>query len=145
MKTIHNKASLMLCVLGGSLMIASGASGSLGYMPSLDVPLEIVFGSAFTLTFETLIGILAFLTGLGGMGVIIGGLIVTTQRVEVGRIIIMTSMAIGTISLIMSLFQLALSRTFAMSMITQITQSIGWVGAILAIEARIISKQHPIV
>ena len=113
LKTIYNKASLMLCVIGGSLMIASGASGSLGYMTSLDGTLELVFGTAFMLTFETIIGILAVMTSLGGIGVIIGGFVVTTQRVEAGRIIIMTSMAIGTISLIMSLFQLVLSGNLA--------------------------------
>ena len=126
-------------------MIASGASGSLGYMSSLDGTLEQVFGTTFMVTFGTIMGILAVLTSIGGLGVILGGVVVTTRRVEVGRIIIMTSMAIGTISLIMSLFQLVLSGNLAMNMTIQIAQSLGWIGAIFAIEARIISKQHPIV
>lgn len=126
-------------------MIASGASGSLGYLSSLDGKLELIFGTTFTLTFGTIIGILAVLTGLGGLGVIIGGFVVTTLRVAAGRIIIMTSMAIGTISLIMSLFQLVLSGNLATNMTIQIVQSLGWIGAIFAIEARIISEQQPFI
>ena len=145
LKTIHNRASLMLCLVGGTLMIASGASGSLGYLSSLDIPLETIFGPTFTITFGTITGILAILTGFGGLGVILGGIVVTTSKVETGRIIIMTSMALGTISLIMSLFQLALSGNLAVNMTIQIAQSLGWIGAIFAIEARIISEQRSIV
>ena len=125
-------------------MISSGASGALGYMTSLDSTLDSVFGSTFTWHFEALIGLLSILTSLGGLGVIIGGIVVTTTRVHIGRIIIMTSMAIGAISLIVSLYQLVLSGTLAMNLTVQLVQYLGWIGAIFSIEARIISEQRPI-
>ena len=68
-------------------MIASGASGTLGYLDQLQDALDAVYGSTFTFTLEILLGILAALTAIGGLGVIIGGWILTTDRVEIGRIL----------------------------------------------------------
>ena len=145
MKRIHNRTALGLSLVGGVLMIASGASGTLGYLSELQDALDAVYGSTFTFTVEILMGILAGLTAIGGLGVIIGGLILTTQRVEIGRILIMISVAMGILSLIMSLVQLVLAGIFAMGMMIQVAQSLGWIGAIFSIEARIISAQRPLV
>lgn len=145
MKKIHNRTALGLSVVGGILMIASGASGTLGYLDQLQDALDAVYGSTFTFTLEILLGILAALTAIGGLGVIIGGWILTTDRVEIGRILIMVSVGMGILSLIMSLVQLVLAGIFAMGMMVQIAQSLGWIGAIFSIEARIISSQRPLV
>jgi len=126
-------------------MIASGASGTLGYLDQLQDALDAVYGSTFTFTLEILLGILAALTAIGGLGVIIGGWILTTDRVEIGRILIMVSVGMGILSLIMSLVQLVLAGIIAMGMMVQIAQSLGWIGAIFSIEARIISSQRPLV
>jgi len=126
-------------------MIASGASGTLGYLSELQNALDAVFGSTFTFTLEILLGILAGLTAIGGLGVIIGGWILTTERVEIGRILIMVSVGMGILSLVMSLVQLVLAGIYAMGMMIQIAQSLGWIGAIFSIEARIISAQRPLV
>ncbi len=145
MKKIHNRTALGLSVVGGILMIASGASGTLGYLDQLQDALDAVYGSTFTFTLEILLGILAALTAIGGLGVIIGGWILTTDRVEIGRILIMVSVGMGILSLIMSLVQLVLAGIIAMGMMVQIAQSLGWIGAIFSIEARIISSQRPLV
>lgn len=145
MKRIHNRTALGLSIVGGILMIASGASGTLGYLDQLQDALDAVYGSTFTFTLEILLGILAALTAIGGLGVIIGGCILTTQRVEIGRILIMVSVGMGILSLVMSLVQLVLAGIFAMGMMIQIAQSLGWIGAIFSIEARIISAQRPLV
>ena len=145
MKKIHNRTALGLSVVGGILMIASGASGTLGYLDQLQDALDAIYGSSFTFTLEILLGILAALTAIGGLGVIIGGWILTTDRVEIGRILIMVSVGMGILSLIMSLVQLVLAGIFAMGMMIQIAQSLGWIGAIFSIEARIISSQRPLV
>jgi len=145
LKKIHNRTALGLSVVGGILMIASGASGTLGYLDQLQDALDAVYGSTFTFTLEILLGILAALTAIGGLGVIIGGWILTTDRVEIGRILIMVSVGMGILSLIMSLVQLVLAGIIAMGMMVQIAQSLGWIGAIFSIEARIISSQRPLV
>ncbi|MFW9920359.1 MAG: hypothetical protein ACFFED_12220 [Candidatus Thorarchaeota archaeon] len=126
-------------------MIVSGASGTLGYLPALQEGLHSFFGESFSFTFELILGILAGLTAIGGMGVIIGGFILTSRHIEAGRIIVMVSMGMGALSLIMSLVQLAWAGILAMPLMIQMTQSLGWIGAMMAIVARTISEQQPII
>ena len=126
-------------------MIASGASGTLGYLPALQEGAHAIFGESFSFTFELIMGILAGLTAIGGVGVISGGFILTSRHVEAGRIIVMVSMGMGALSLIMSLVQMAWAGILAMPLMIQMTQSLGWVGAMMAIVARTISEQQPII
>ncbi len=126
-------------------MIISGASGTLGYLPALQEGFHLLFGATFSFTFELIMGILAALTAIGGLGVIFGGFILTTRHIEAGRIIVMVSMGMGALSLIMSLVQLAWAGVLAMPLMVQMTQSLGWVGAMMAIVARTISEQQPII
>ncbi|MBN2229017.1 MAG: hypothetical protein JW779_05440 [Candidatus Thorarchaeota archaeon] len=126
-------------------MIISGVSGTLGYLPALQEGINSLFGESFSYTFELIMGILAGLTAIGGLGVILGGLVLTTRHVEIGRILVMVSMGMGAMSLVMSLVQLAWAGILAMPLMTQMTQSLGWIGAMMAIVARTISEQRPII
>jgi len=96
------------------------------------------------LTLEIIIGMLATLTALGGLGVIFGGFILTTRFVEGGRVIVMISLATGVLSLIMSLVQLVLAGMISLPLLTQLVQSLGWIGAIMAVMGRTIAEQRPI-
>lgn len=125
-------------------MIGSGASGTLGYLDQLREAWELALGEGISFTFEIIMGILAALTLIGGLGVIIGGLILTTRYVEAGRIVILVSVGTGVLSLVMSLVQLLLAGTLAMGLAIQLAQSLGWLGAILSVQARIIAEQQPI-
>jgi len=145
LKAVHNKASLWMCFTGGLLMIISGASGTLGYLPEIQEGISAFHGDSFTLSLEIIIGILATLTAIGGCGVIIGGIILTTSYIEVGRIAVMIAMGIGTLSLIMSLVQLVMAGILTLPLFTQLAQSFGWIGAMMAILARNISEQQPII
>ncbi len=144
LKAVHNYTSLWMCIIGGLLMILSGASGALGYLPQLQEGVSAFHGETFTLSLEIVIGILAMLTAIGGCIVILGGVILTTSHVEAGRIIVMVAMGMGALGLIMSLVQLLLAGLLAMPLITQLAQSFGWIGAMMAILARNISEQQPI-
>ncbi|MFW9849212.1 MAG: hypothetical protein ACFFF4_08725 [Candidatus Thorarchaeota archaeon] len=125
-------------------MIASGISGTLGYLPQLQETVQLFLSTSMILTLEIIIGMLATLTALGGLGVIIGGFIMTTRFVEGGRIIVMISLATGVLSLIMSLVQLVLAGMISLPLLTQLVQSLGWIGAIMAVMGRTIAEQRPI-
>ncbi len=125
-------------------MVLSGVSGTLGYLPALAEGLDSLMGESFSFTLELILGILAELTAIGGIGVIFGGILMTTRHVESGRIIVMVSMGMGAISLVMSLVQLAWAGVLVMPLIVQLSQSLGWVGAMMAIIARAISEQKPL-
>lgn len=79
---MHNRTSLLLCIAGGALLISSAASGTIAVVGTMVDDLSHLFGPDFVVTFEIVMGILAVLTCLGGIGVIAGGLVLTTHRVE---------------------------------------------------------------
>ncbi|MGY5872668.1 MAG: hypothetical protein RTV72_10515 [Candidatus Thorarchaeota archaeon] len=142
---IHNKNALILSILGGVLMIISGASGAIAVLDELADALTAAFGFSMVFTFEAVMGYLAVITSIAGVVAIIGGIILTTDRVWVGRIILLGAIAASVIGLLMSLVQLVMVGTINMEMTLQLQQSLGWVGAIVAIVARIIADQKPLV
>ncbi|MCK5150808.1 MAG: hypothetical protein KAQ65_03165 [Candidatus Thorarchaeota archaeon] len=125
-------------------MITSGASGTLGYLPQMQEAVNSFLSDSFLLTVEIIIGILAALTAIGGLGVIVGGLIMTTRFVEFGRITVMIAMVTGVLSLVMSLVQLLLVGMFTLPLLTQLAQSLGWIGAMMAVLGKTIAEQQPI-
>ncbi|MHA1908860.1 MAG: hypothetical protein ACW98Y_16280 [Candidatus Thorarchaeota archaeon] len=126
-------------------MIASGLSGTLGYLPQLQEAVDTFLSDSLILTLEIVIGILATLTAIGGLGVIVGGLTMTTRFVEAGRIIVFISMGTGVLSLVMSLVQLVMAGMVMLPLLTQLVQSLGWLGAIMAVMGRTIAEQQPII
>jgi hypothetical protein len=135
----------MLCIVGGLSMIVSGITSTLEYLPALREGINEVLSYSVIIPFELIMGILTGLTAIGGLGVIIGGMVLTSRHVEGGRILIKISMGMGALSLMMSLVQLVWAGTLAMPLSIQLTQSLGWIGAMLAVVAGTISEQQPII
>lgn len=142
---IHNKNSLLLAFTGGVLMIISGASGAIAVLDILEDALVAAFGLSIVLTFEAVMGYLAIMTIIAGIATIIGGLILTTSRVWIGRVILLGAIAAGVLGLLITMVQLLMAGTVHMGITLQLQQSLGWVGAIVAIVARIIADQKPLV
>lgn len=126
-------------------MVTSGASGSIDVMDVLADALSEAGGFSLVLTFEAMMGYLAIVTSLAGGVAIIGGLILTTDRVWLGRVILLGAIATGVIGLMMSMVQLVMVGTLNMGIMLQLQQSLGWIGAIVAFVARIIADQKPLV
>jgi hypothetical protein len=141
---MHNRTSFILCIIGGSLLIASAASGTIAVIADIVDDLAKLFGPDFVVTFAIVMGILAVMTCLGGIGVIIGGFVFTTHRLELGRSIVLVSVATGVVGLLVSLLQLIMAGDPILNLTFQIAQSLGWVGAILSVEARIVAEQKPV-
>jgi hypothetical protein len=142
---IHNQNSLLLCLGGGTLMIISGVSGAIGVIGELSEILRYVFGLEFLETFHNFMTGLAAWAALGGAVVIIGGIVLTTSKVWFGRVLISAGIIVGVVGLLMTLVQMASTGIFVMSLVDQLEQSLGWIGAILAFIARIIADQKPLV
>ncbi|MFX1331272.1 MAG: hypothetical protein ACFE9W_06935 [Promethearchaeota archaeon] len=131
----------MLCLVGGLLMISSGASGAISTLAELAPHLGNLFGTGFVLTFDTIMGILAALTLISGVGVIVGGLVLTTRFYLLGRVVVVFCIVMGVAGLIMSLLQLLMAGTLMMGLSIQLAQSIGWVGAMFSLIAQTIAEQ----
>ncbi len=97
------------------------------------------------MTVEIVTGMLVLLTGLGGMGIIASGIILTTRRVYMGRILVALFTGMGVLGLVLNLAQLVMVGTLAMDLMHQVGQSLGWIGAIFAIIGRTVAVQKPIV
>ncbi len=139
---IHNKNALVLCIIGGVLMISSGASGAIAVVDELADALS---ATSILFTFEAVMGYLAVMTILAGLVTVIGGIILTTDRVWLGRIIVLGAITASVLGLMMSLVQLTMVGTINMGITLQLQQSFGWVGAIIAFVARIIADQKPLI
>ncbi|MGY5878897.1 MAG: hypothetical protein RTV31_01545 [Candidatus Thorarchaeota archaeon] len=126
-------------------MIISGASGAIAVLDVLADSLTALFGLSAVLPLEAVMGYLAVMTSIAGVVAIIGGFILTTDRVWVGRIILLGAIAAGVLGLMMSMVQLVMAGTLNMGITLQLQQSLGWIGAIVAIVARIIADQKPLI
>lgn len=126
-------------------MILSGLSGAIGVIGELSEALPYFFGLTFFESFENFMQGLAMWAGLGGGVVILGGFVLTTEKVRFGRIMILAGIVVGVVGLLMTLVQMASTGTFVMDLVEQLNQSLGWIGAMLAFIARIIADQKPMV
>ena len=126
------------------LVIVSGLLGAVGAGGDIVDGLRHLFGPDFVVTYEIMCGILGILMIFSGVGIIAGGLLMTTRRLETGRVVVLVSVSAGILGLLLSLFQAAVTGNLSMGWNVQVVQSIGWVGAILSVIARIIAEQKPL-
>ncbi|NHI84310.1 MAG: hypothetical protein EAX81_08430 [Candidatus Thorarchaeota archaeon] len=134
---MRNRTPFILSLIGGIMLISVSAVGNLGFW-------GIIIGyitSTFPETADVMVlvlGILMYIAGLGGVGVIIGGALLTTNRVGTGKFVIGISAGLGLIGLIIYLAELYMAGgiTLVLDMISLLSQSVGWIGAILSIVAR---------
>lgn len=143
--TLHNRTPLLLCLIGGLLLIVSGTSGAIGVLEEIKEGIAALFGLQLLISFETVMGALAILTVLSGVTIIIGGVVLSTSHVRSARIVIFLAVAAGVAGLLMTLVQMATAGVFVMDMLHQLQQSLGWIGAILAVVARTVAEQKPMV
>lgn len=125
-------------------MIISGTSGAIAVLDELSETLSAIFGLSFVYTFESVMGILAIVMIFAGIVTIIGGIVLTTTKVWLGRVLLISGITAGIIGLMMSLVQVVMTGTLSMGMTLQLQQSIGWIGATIAFIARIIAEQKPL-
>jgi len=144
-KDVHNSNAFLLCLVGGILMMLAGVSGTLQLMGELLLSNEDVMDPTALMTVEIVTGMLILLTALGGLGVVASGIILTTRRVQLGRILVALFTGMGVLGLAANLAQLIMVGTLAMDLMHQVGQSLGWIGAIFAIIARTVAVQKPIV
>jgi len=144
-KDVHNSNALLLCLVGGLLVMLAGVSGTIQLMEEILLSNGDVMDPTALMTVEIVTGMLVLLTGLGGMGIVSSGIILTTRRVQLGRILVALFTGMGVLGLAANLVQLVMVGTLAMDLMHQVGQSLGWIGAMFAIIARTVAVQKPIV
>ncbi len=135
---LQNKRPLFLCLVGGILLIIAGAVGSIGALEFLSLIGTIPELEFLVPIVDILLKVLVFIAGLGGIGVIAGGFLITTPRVGTGKFIIGIAAGMGLIGLIIQLVKVVYFAGVEglINLLEAISQSIGWIGIILTIIGR---------
>ncbi|MBD3407410.1 MAG: hypothetical protein GF411_14935 [Candidatus Lokiarchaeota archaeon] len=133
---MKNKTSFILCIISGVLLIAADAVGSIGIFALLGQVDVIPEPIAPIITI--LLWVLRVIAILGGIGVILGGFLLTTERVGIGKFIIGIAAGMGLIGMIIGIIQTIYVSGFgaALDFFGAILYSVGGFGAILSIIAR---------
>ncbi|MBE0525973.1 hypothetical protein E4H12_00955 [Candidatus Thorarchaeota archaeon] len=134
---MRNEVPFLLCIIGGILMIMASVVGSADLWIQIFAFAEtIVPGSGEILGLVLIV--LRYIAGLGGVAVIIGGYLVTTDRVGTGKFVIGLAAGLGLIGLIINLVTayMAVGIAAFTDFLNLLATSSGVLGPVLTIIAR---------
>jgi hypothetical protein len=139
---MRNKIPWLLCVAGGVMLIISGAAGNIGiYDLAVEIAATIPELQPYLPTIELVRQVLGVLASLGGNIVLIGGFLLTIDKVRTGKFLIGTGAGMGIFGLIINIAQIAYTTGLGASLnwiiATASTMSGG--GVLLTILARLMA------
>ena len=103
---MRNRTPFLLALIGGILLWIAGATGSVGIAGTItEILASIPELAPFVDILNLIYYILFILAGLGGIAVIGGGFLMTTNRVGTGKFLIGIGAGMGLISLIIQIAQ----------------------------------------
>jgi hypothetical protein len=97
---MHHKTGLLLLIIGGILMIASSAIGSIGVFELLYNLAVSYIPAAFIPLLTIIINIMRFIADTGGYAIIAGTLFIMINHIRIGKFIIWIGLTFGTLALI---------------------------------------------
>lgn len=116
-----------------------GTAGSIGFL-ALVANIPVLFPQLLGMTWliNIVLYVLVILAALGGISVILGGILLTRERLVTGRLLIMLGAGTGLIGLLISLGQIvyAFGLGALVSFLMVASQSAGWVAVVLSIVAQ---------
>ena len=131
--TSRNKAAMGVAIVAGLLLLIEGISGFAVWETIKDFVADNVTDNEIVMYIFV---ILIFIASLGGIAVIIGGLLIGSNKVKTGKFIIALGAGLGLIGLIVSIIVGLMEGSFTLnSLIT-----LGAIGLILSIVARIMAE-----
>ena len=123
-------------------MISASVVGSAGIWEDI-ILLAQSLAPGFADIMQWVLVILLYIASLGGIAVIIGGYLVTTDRVGTGKFIIGIAAGLGIFGLIMSVYTMYMAVGFAAftELYNLLSTSAGALGPVLTIVARFMVKK----
>lgn len=129
------KKWVLLCILGGILMIISSAVGSVSFFALVFGIASDLLGEEVALALSIVLTIFAIIAALGGVAVIIGVILVTRDKIGLGKFIIGLGAGMGLIGLIIFIISSFMAGVLAI-IYALINGGYGLLGVILTIFAR---------
>ena len=142
---MENKKWILLCIIGGILMIIGSVIGSVAFFETLFSYIEADVGEDVAKVVSLVIQILAYIAMGGGISVIIGSIIVAMDHYRLGKFIIGIGAGMGLISLLIFLItgivEGSILEELDQIVLETIHGSYGFLGVILTIIGRIKLKK----
>ena len=126
--------AMVIAIIAGILLLIAGISGAATWQAISDFVASQFPGNEIL---EIVFVILIFIASLGGIAVIICGLLIGKQKKRIGRLLILLGAGMGIIGLIFSIFIAYSEENLTIGSFL----SIGVIGIILSIAARMIAKK----
>ena len=136
---MRNQLPFVLCLIGGLLLIAVNYSHGVNTIVLLYIFVHSIAALApLYIIIDALLLVLWLIAWFGGAAVILGGFILTTSHIRLGKIIIAIAAGFGLISLILTMLWVYVVAGFAgLFVLTLLIANTGWaMGLILTIIAR---------
>ena len=123
-------------------MIYAGVSGSVGIWEDL-IALAASLAPAFAEILSYILLILTNIATLGGFAVIIGAVLLTTNRVGTGKFIIGIAAGMGIIGFIILVYNMYLALGFAalFELYNLLSSSMGLLGVVITVIGRMLAKK----
>lgn len=137
---MQNKKWVILCIIGGILMILGSTIGSIAFFEMIFGLLQGILSQSLLKIVDLVLKVLAYIAGGGGVSVIIGAILVGIGVYRLGKIIIAIGAGMGLIGFIIYIIVSILNGSIANELIAIIIQAInggyGFIGVLLTIIAR---------
>jgi len=135
-KNMSSKSTqaMVIAMIAGILLLIAGVSGAATWQAIRDFVASQFPGNEFL---DIVFVILIFIASLGGIAVIIGGILIGKNKIGIGRTFILLGAGMGIIGLIFSIIIAYNEGNLTIGSFL----SIGMIGIILSIAARIIAKK----
>jgi len=131
---MKNKSVMLIAIIAGILLLISGISGLATWEAIQEFVTNNIVDNA---VIQIVFAILIFIASLGGIAVIIGGLLIGKDQVGTGKFLITLGAGLGIIGLIVSIYYAYMEGTLDIWGFF----SIGFIGLILSIIARMMAKK----
>lgn len=142
---MENKKWIIICIIGGILMILSGTVGNISFYETIFNPI-MRYISAIAPILKIILQIFSYIAMGGGISVIIGAILVSKGSYGVGKFIIGLGAGMSLLGLIIFLISGLIGGSLVADMkviLLEITNgSYGFIGVLLTIFARMKLKKE---
>ena len=128
-----NKKAMIIAIIAGILLLMSGVSG---FATWETIKAFVTQNIVDNFIVQIIFTILIFIASLGGLAVIIGGFLISKEKIRSGKLFITLGAGLGLIGLIFSIVVAYMEHSLTLGSFL----SLGTIGLILSIVARMIVK-----
>ena len=138
---MEDKKWIVICIIGGLLMFISSVVGSVSFFALVFSEASKRLGPETALVLSIILMIFTIIALGGGISVVIGAILVSRDKIGLGKFIIGLGAGMGLIGLIIFLITSILAGTVLAVTSGLINGSYGFLGVVLTIMARLKMKK----